>query len=174
MNIRKIIILLFIPIFSFGQDRIFSDKDLTNSLKVHNQEREQLGLKKLKWSISLQIDAENYAKYLAKTKRFKHSRKNNDGENLYMQYDSKSIAENPFEIASLAWLDEKKDYKYAKIGDKKNSNVMIGHYTQMIWEETTEIGIGAYVNKKGEIYVVARYHPAGNWSGEFPYKVTKE
>jgi hypothetical protein len=29
--------------------------------------------------------------------------------------------------------------------------------------------MGAYVNKNGEIYVVARYFPAGNYLGEYPY-----
>ena len=46
---------------------------------------------------------------------------------------------------------------------------MIGHYTQMIWDKTTKVGLGAYVNKKGKVYVVARYYPAGNMIGSFPY-----
>ena len=39
--------MLLIPIVSFGQERIFTKEDVISLLKVHNQERELLGLKKL-------------------------------------------------------------------------------------------------------------------------------
>ena len=88
---------------------------------------------------------------------------------MYYVYNSESITDKPFQRASIVWLAEKKDYKYAKIGDRKNANKVIGHYTQMIWKETTKVGMGAYVNKKGKIYVVARYFPAGNFLKKYPY-----
>ena len=166
---KLILLLLFIPVVSFGQTKIFINEDLTNSLKVHNQERELLGLSKLEWSTDLQKDAENYAKYLARTDTFKHSQQNNQGENLYYEYNSKSITKKPFERASIAWLDEKKDFTYSTIKVDKNF-YKIGHYTQMIWAETKKVGIGAYSNNKGNVYVVARYSPAGNVIGEYPYK----
>tara|TARA_B110000027_G_C15989795_1_gene242653 strand:- start:70 stop:579 length:510 start_codon:yes stop_codon:yes gene_type:complete len=162
-------IALLVSFISFGQTKILTEKDLMNALIVHNQERHLLGIKKLEWSNDLQKDAENYAKYLARTETFEHSKGNNQGENLYYEYISKSITDKPFQRASIGWLVEKKDYEYARIGDRKNANKMIGHYTQMIWKETTKVGMGAYVNKNGKIYVVARYYPSGNWDGEFPY-----
>ena len=160
---------LFVSFISFGQTKILTEKDLMNALIVHNQERLLLGIKKLEWSTDLQKDAENYAEYLARTETFEHSNGNQQGENLYYVYNSESITDKPFQRASIDWLAEKKDYKYAKIGDRKNANKVIGHYTQMIWKETTKVGMGAYVNKKGEIYVVARYFPAGNFSKKYPY-----
>jgi len=166
---KLIILLMFIPLVSFGQERIFSKEDVINSLKVHNQERVQLGIKKLEWSNDLQKEAENYAKYLADKDVFKHSSQKNQGENLYYEYYSASVTINPLERASSSWLDEKKDYKYSKIGDGKNTFSMIGHYTQMIWKNTTKVGLGAYVNKEGKVYVVARYYPAGNMIGKYPY-----
>jgi hypothetical protein len=45
---------------------------------------------------------------------------------------------------------------------------MVGHYTQMVWRETREVGIGMAQSKHG-LYVVARYSPAGNIVGEKPY-----
>ena len=162
-------IALLVSFISFGQTKILTEKDLMNALIVHNQERHLLGIKKLEWSNDLQKDAENYAKYLARTETFEHSKGNNQGENLYYEYISKSITDKPFQRSSIGWLVEKKDYEYARIGDRKNANKMIGHYTQMIWKETTKVGMGAYVNKNGKIYVVARYYPSGNWDGEFPY-----
>ena len=160
---------LLISFSSFGQTKILNEKDLMNALIVHNKERQLLGIKKLEWSTDLQKDAENYAEYLARTETFEHSNGNQQGENLYYEYNSESITDKPFQRASIDWLAEKKDYKYAKIGDRKNTNKMIGHYTQMIWEKTNKFGMGAYVNKNGEIYVVARYFPAGNYLREYPY-----
>ena len=160
--------LLFIPFVSFGQERIFTKDDVISSLKVHNQERELLGLKKLEWSNELQKKAENYAKYLAKKDIFKHSIQKTQGENLYYEYNSVSITENPFERASSSWLDEKKDFSYSTIKNNKDF-FKIGHYTQMIWATSIKVGIGAYVNKQGKVYVVARYYPAGNMIGKYPY-----
>lgn len=166
---KKLILqLLFIPLISFGQTKILIKEDVINSLSVHNQERELLGLNKLEWSTELQKDAENYAKHLAKTDTFEHSKQNNQGENLYYEYNSLSITKKPFERASISWLDEKKDFVYSPIKNDNNF-FKIGHYTQMIWKDTTKVGIGAYVNKKGNVYVVARYFPPGNFLGKYPY-----
>ena len=89
-------------------------------------------------------------------------------ENLYYEYNSASITENPFERASSSWLDEKKDFSYSTIKNNKDF-FKIGHYTQMIWSSTIKVDIGAYVNKQGKVYVVARYYPAGNMIGKYPY-----
>lgn len=164
-----LLLALLITYVSYGQTKILNENDLIDALIVHNQERELLEIKKLEWSVELQKEAELYAKHLALTNSFEHSVGNNHGENLYYEYNSNSITDKPFQRASISWLDEKKDYTYAKIGDKKNIFKKIGHYTQMIWEGTTKVGMGAYVNKKGEVYVVARYLPAGNYSGKYPY-----
>ena len=71
--------------------------------------------------------------------------------------------------ASLSWLSEKNDYVYAKIGDSKNVFSEVGHYTQMLWYNTTKIGVAYSISKSGDVYVVARYYPSGNWDGEYPY-----
>ena len=38
----------------------------------------------------------------------------------------------------------------------------------MIWNETTQVGIAYSRSKSGKVYVVARYYPAGNITGQFP------
>jgi hypothetical protein len=39
----------------------------------------------------------------------------------------------------------------------------------MIWNSTTELGMAQAKSKSGKLFVVARYSPAGNWVGIFPY-----
>lgn len=45
----------------------------------------------------------------------------------------------------------------------------VGHYTQMVWNYTREVGAGVAYCPGGGIVVVASYHPAGNIIGSVPY-----
>lgn len=53
-----------------------------------------------------------------------------------------------------------------------------GHFTQVVWKASTELGIGRYTGKKGSwtcTYYVARYKPRGNIisAGYFSDNVSK-
>ena len=61
-----------------------------------------------------------------------------------------------------------------------NSNDMdwgAGHFTQMVWINSTELGVGYYDRKRPDGFVcrtvVARYKPAGNGGGRFLEMVKK-
>ena len=41
-----------------------------------------------------------------------------------------------------------------------------GHFTQVVWRESTKLGLGVVVGNDGS-YVVARYGPAGNMMDAF-------
>ena len=159
---------------AFGQN----DKDIQQAVKVHNEARKEVGVNKLIWSPKLQNDATIYAQELAKKdKGLVHSTNLGDqGENLYLSYYSKTVnnitsnvfSKTSFKDASVAWYNEIKDYSYSVI--KMDSLFpKIGHYTQMIWSSTKEVGIGKARSKSGKVYVVARYYPAGNILGKTPY-----
>ena len=174
--LKSIGIILFFLQILYGQN---SNK--ISALKVHNDARKEVGVKPLVWSENLEIDAKKYADYLASKDIFKHSaslKEINQGENLYstayfvfQENGEKFFFEktNYLKDASISWLSEKKDYTYAKIGDRKNNFSKIGHYTQMVWNETSQVGIAYSKSKSGKVYVVARYYPAGNVISEFPY-----
>ena len=174
--LKSIGIILFFLLIPEGQ----SAHKIT-ALKVHNDARKEVGVKPIIWSDNLEIDAKKYADYLASKDIFEHSENLNklgQGENLYstayfvlQEKGEKYFFEstNYLEDASISWLNEKKDFEYAKIGDRKNNFSKIGHYTQMIWNETTQVGIAYSRSKSGKVYVVARYYPAGNIIGQFPY-----
>tara|TARA_X000001036_G_C20636374_1_gene789243 strand:- start:705 stop:1229 length:525 start_codon:yes stop_codon:yes gene_type:complete len=173
---KKLTLTLFltIPLAFFGQ----KDTDIQGAIKAHNEARKEVGVSGLIWSSKLENDAAKYAQYLAKRdKGLVHSKSNNNqGENLYSSYSAKTtngvksyvFSETPLKDASIAWYNEIKDYKYSKI-KKFRTGPMIGHYTQMVWKNTKEVGMASAISKDGKVYVVARYYPAGNYIGEFPY-----
>jgi len=50
-----------------------------------------------------------------------------------------------------------------------NAQMKAGHYTQMVWFTTTEVGCAVY-QCDSIILVVCNYNPTGNWVGKHPYK----
>ena len=51
-----------------------------------------------------------------------------------------------------------------------------GHFTQVVWKESTELGIGRAQSQQNGMecaYIVGRYKPAGNMMGDFPRNVKK-
>lgn len=167
----KTLLLLLLPSLIIGQ----LDKDKLSALQVHNDARKEVGVAPLVWSVKLEEQALNYAKQIARTNNYKHSN-TRDGENLAMFYEYEEsnkiktyiYSDTPLYDASNAWYDEIKDYKYSKI-KRYRVGPKIGHYTQMVWKDTKEVGVASAISKNGKVYVVARYYPAGNYLGEYPY-----
>ena len=48
-----------------------------------------------------------------------------------------------------------------------------GHFTQVVWKGSKELGIARASDNKGRIYVVANYAPAGNFIGDFAANVSR-
>ena len=52
-----------------------------------------------------------------------------------------------------------------------------GHFTQIVWKESTEFGIGRATGKSKEgkfcTYIVGRYRPPGNFRGRYKTNVPK-
>ena len=139
-------------------------------LAHHNLVREELGVPPLTWSNELAAFAQEWADHLAangcKMEHRQQPRINQEaiGENLF--WGSNGAVYHPKD-ASLSWYSEKKIYKYGQFG--KGNWHAIGHYTQMVWRKTRQVGVGVAICKEGEILVVANYYPAGNYLGELPY-----
>ena len=70
--------------------------------------------------------------------------------------------------------EEEKDYNY-DTGSKtaaceSNPKCMIGHFTQVVWNGSTKLGIGKANGKKNGMFctwAVARYTPPGNYQGKY-------
>ena len=183
--IKKSIVSIFALIFcviSCSKDSddnsigFLSENDKVLSLKVHNDARAEVGVPNLEWSDKLAQDALNWAKVMAEQEEMFHSSNESrpgQGENLYYWCCStgeiETFSSTPGTDASVLWYNEIHDYTYAVIGSPLNADVMIGHYTQIIWSTTTEVGIAKWKSASGKMFVAARYSPPGNVIGQFPY-----
>ena len=141
-------------------------------LAVHNRERAAVSVPPLIWSDEIASTAQIYADYLHATGKFEHRTAEyiathpNDsavwGENLAARYGapiSVPIAQN-----IQGWIAEKNSFQGlpSATGDET-----IGHYTQMVWKSTTEVGCGTATGNDYDV-LVCRYNPPGN-SGGNPY-----
>lgn len=67
------------------------------------------------------------------------------------------------------WYDEVKKHSYSRSRVPQESL----HFTQVIWKDSKELGVGIAKNAKGQTYVVCNYHPKGNYVGQFDENVPK-
>ncbi|MEM6791894.1 MAG: CAP domain-containing protein [Myxococcota bacterium] len=84
------------------------------------------------------------------------------GENIYA---SSAATSGP--AAVTAWMSEEADYDY----DANSCQGVCGHYTQVVWAETTKVGC-AIANCPSLQFgwgVVCNYAPGGNVGGRRPY-----
>lgn len=51
-------------------------------------------------------------------------------------------------------------------------DLISGHFTQVVWKGTKEVGFGHAKSNSGSVFVVANYFPAGNMQGEFRRNVS--
>ena len=130
-------------------------------LEVHNSYRSEVGIEDLTWSDELATSATEWAEQLAADCAFQHS-SGNYGENLWMG------TSNAFSITDVvdAWGSEKENYTYSD--NSCADGEVCGHYTQMVWENTTQVGCGVATCDGFDVWV-CQYIPQGNIVGQKPY-----
>ncbi len=131
-------------------------------LRVHNEERARLGVPPLRWSAELARYAQKWAAHLARSGDFEHRSRSvaRYGENLFRGETGYS----PGDAARL-WLEERAQYRGGPV-EREDLGTM-GHYTQMIWRDSTHVGFGVARGRDG-LVIVANYSPGGNRSGQVP------
>lgn len=98
-----------------------------------------------------------------------HRPNNKYGENLFASFSSDaSYVPTPRE-AIKSWYDEIKMHKF----NSETINMETLHFSQVVWKDTTDVGIAMAKGKKGMIFVVANYEPRGNTVGDFTVNVPK-
>ena len=142
---------------------------------AHNAVRDALvgeGLPQLTWSDTLADVAQAFAELLAADGcAFYHSG-GDYGENLAMFGGQDATAQQVVDL----WESEQPCYTYGRfmMGDVCTDNCdadgQCGHYTQLVWRATLQVGCGVADCSGGfwEIWV-CNYSPAGNVVGQYPY-----
>ncbi|WP_297086863.1 CAP family protein [Thermoleptolyngbya sp. C42_A2020_037] len=137
-------------------------------LASHNRYRTELNLPPLRWSDQLAQNAQGWADELAARggRRLEHSQGTGEGENLWMG----TSGYFSYDDMVTGWGDEK---RYFRLGTFPNVSTTgnwadVGHYTQIIWRNTTHVGC-ALSTAGGNDILVCRYSPPGNYSGRRVY-----
>lgn len=146
-----------------------SKSEAQEALDFHNQVRNDVGAPPLSWSAELSEYAQEWADFLAKKGCELEHRSSlgrnpkNYGENLYGGRGGVRTALD----ASKAWYSEIKDFKNVVLNSSNWYNT--GHYSQMVWRNTSQVGIGSAKCPNGAYIIVANYNPPGNYMGQKAY-----
>lgn len=130
-------------------------------LHAHNVVRAQLGEQQLKWSDELASEAQWWANVLAERNEFQHEPVRHWGQNLFMIVGGYSSPEQ----AIAAWAAEATAYNREQ---NRCTGEMCGHYTQMVWRNTREVGCAHAWRGTREVWV-CDYFPPGNVVGQRPF-----
>jgi uncharacterized protein YkwD len=145
----------------------FSDFE-TECLRAHNEYRARHGVPALKLNKRLCKHAEEWARILANRGILVHRNNSQYGENIFCLWSSNSHNNHVTgrEVVE-SWYAEISNH----IFNKEPTTLKTGHFTQVVWKESRELGIGMAKNRANEIFVVANYDPAGNYIGSFSRNV---
>ncbi|XP_069092889.1 cysteine-rich venom protein-like [Pleurodeles waltl] len=140
----------------------------------HNELRRRVkptasNMRKLEWNKEATVNAIKWTKKCA----FEHSTPSERaistsgcGENIF----SSNRATN-WTTAIMSWHKEVEKFTY---GTLTGPWYAVGHYTQVVWATSNQIGCAAGACEKG-YYLVCQYCPAGNYAGQIerPYEKGK-
>ena len=133
-------------------------------LQIHCDLRKRHGIKKLKLNEELNKMAQTHAKNLSfSDQSFVKDIYNNEVLGVNVLVSDKNLEPK---IICNEWYNESKKYNFNNYKFQKGT----GHFTQMIWKDTKEVGFG-FEEKDNIIYIVAYYYPAGNIFNEFEKNV---
>ena len=161
--------------------------DINALLDAHNHYRSEVGISNLTWSPALATSAQTWADQLI----FEHDNNSDTGENLAANTSNRV---NPSSLVSMVegWGNEKNNNYIPGLPFSQaqaQASGVIGHYTQMVWRSTAEVGCGIatgvlrngdgsltfnrHVDQSGNplpsTYLVCRYNPPGNFLNQVPY-----
>ena len=147
-------------------------------IETHNRWRAEVGVGPVGWQSDLAIGAQAWADHLAQSNRchMRHStpkERGNTGENLYwasalVWSDGRRETQNIHSDKVVdSWGSEIADYDFSN--NRCAPGKVCGHYTQVVWKSTRDIGCGmAQCGDASQVWV-CRYSPPGNWVGQRPY-----
>ena len=136
------------------------------ALTMQNDARRSFGVAPVAWSEELAGEARSYAATMAATGRYGHDqtpgRRKRMGENLWRG----ARGTFSYDVMLGTMIAEARDFRpgiFPAVTRTRNW-ADVGHYTQIVWPTTTEIGCGLASSASSD-YFVCRYAPTGNKDG---------
>ena len=135
-------------------------------VESHNRFRAKHCAPPLKWSKRVASKAQSWADKLKKKGcSLVHSGNPSLGENIYFGGPPGTI---DLKTAVDTWYEEVKKYNFKSPGFSADT----GHFTQVVWRDSREIGCGAATCPEGDI-LVCNYSPGGNVQGQYKDNVLR-
>ena len=106
--------------------------------------------------------AQEWADHLSSIGAMQHDHSRRVGQNLFVSYGRQM----PPAFVVGKWAEESKDYDERRF--KCAHGEVCGHFTQIIWRGTKEVGCGVAGGDNGQFWVCF-YSPPGNIIGYKPY-----
>lgn len=159
--------LVFLAMGNILSSETSNDLMREEVLAAHNKYRAERKLPPMIWSEELATHAMKWALHLARSDgQLRHSKESGEGENLWQgtagRFSYTQKVDN--------WGSEKKYFKDGIFPDVSTTGAWsdVGHYTQIIWLDTTQVGCAQATNGKYDFFV-CRYSPPGNYIGQKVY-----
>lgn len=141
----------------------------STGLNSHNNYRAKHHAPPLTLKKNLCNFAQEWANNLAARGTMQHRSNNSYGENIYSMWGTGNISVSGSDPVD-SWYSEIKDYNFNSGGFSSGT----GHFTQVVWKGSTELGVGIAKNGNNQIFVVANYSPPGNYQGQFRENVLRK
>ena len=155
---------------SNGSNNVAFTPEQEAGLNVHNTQRALHGAQAMTLSAALNADAQSYADQLAAGTASGHDpalQSLGQGENLFNSCCNQTV---DYSQATMLWYNEFIAPGY-DFNDMSTWQSGAGHWSQVVWDSSTELGMGHAFDSDGRLHVVARYSPAGNMLGAFESNV---
>jgi uncharacterized protein YkwD len=161
-------VLIVLAGTSGAQWRRFGERQPANApsslardmIAVHSAVRARVGLAPLTWSDRLAAHSQVWADTLLARRQFVHRPNSTYGQSLF---EITGATASSAQVVN-AWAAESRNYDYRS----DRCRDVCGHYTQIVWGDTKEVGCAVARGGGREVWV-CEYDPPGNWVGKRPY-----
>ncbi|MEM9487947.1 MAG: CAP domain-containing protein [Myxococcota bacterium] len=145
----------------------YREPRLAGILAAHNRYRADHCAPPLTWSDEVAASAQRWAETLRDNQcAFDHDPNTRLGEN--MSFFSPAGSADAEQVVA-GWYNEIAQYSF----DNPGFRFETGHFTQVVWVASQELGCGLAECRNAELWV-CRYRQAGNWRGQFRDNVRRK
>ena len=152
---------------AISQQPILNAEQIVELSSYINNYRQMNQAPPLAWDSTIATFSQTWSNYLLANHLFQHSGTVLYGENLayFKGYGSDMMA--LIKLAIDMWYNEIKLYDF----NNPDFSEATGHFTALVWKNSTNYGIGFSINKYNEVDVTMNMSPPGNVIGLFAQNV---